>query len=133
MALISGQALQELLTEKVRYQLPGRHRFNIASITKLYTAAAIMKLFEDKRISLDDPMSKYLPDELIKGIHKYKGKDYSKEINIRQLLSHKSGIADYYSEEAKNGKSLFDIFVEDPERLWTVDETINRARNDLRT
>ena len=105
--------------------------FYIASITKLYTATAIMKLFEDKRISLDDPMSKYLPDELIKGIHKYKGKDYSKEINIRQLLSHKSGIADYYSEEAKNGKSLFDIFVEDPERLWTVDETINRARNDL--
>jgi D-alanyl-D-alanine carboxypeptidase len=104
----------------------------IASITKLYTATAIMRLYEKGALSLDDPMSKYLPESLIRGIHVYKGKDYSHEITIKELLSHTSGIADYYSEKPKGGKSLFELFLEEPQRSWTVDETIQRARNDLR-
>jgi D-alanyl-D-alanine carboxypeptidase len=104
----------------------------IASITKLYTAAAIMKLYEEGALSLDDPMSKYLPTDLIRGIHVYKGKDYSDEITIKQLLSDTSGIADYYEEKSsKDGKNLFELFIEEPERSWTVDETIARARDDL--
>ena len=103
----------------------------IASITKLYTATAIMRLYEKGALSLDDPMSRYLPKELIQGIHVYKGKDYSNEITIKELLSHTSGIADYYTEKPKGGKSLFDLFLEKPERSWTVDETIERARDDL--
>jgi D-alanyl-D-alanine carboxypeptidase len=104
----------------------------IASITKLYTATAIMRLCEKGVLSLDDPMSRYLPEELIQGIHVYKGKDYSHEITIKQLLSHTSGIADYYTEKPKGGKSLFELFLEEPERSWTVDETIERARKDLK-
>jgi D-alanyl-D-alanine carboxypeptidase len=104
----------------------------IASITKLYTATAIMRLYEKGALSLDDPMSRYLPEELIQGIHVYKGQDYSHEITIKELLSHTSGIADYYTEKPKGRKSLFELFLEKPERSWTVDETIARARNDLR-
>jgi D-alanyl-D-alanine carboxypeptidase len=104
----------------------------IASITKLYTATAIMRLYEEGALSLDDLMSRYLPEDLIRGIHVYKGKDYSHGITIKQLLSHTSGIADYYTEKPKRGKSLFELFLEDPERSWTVDETIERARNDLK-
>jgi D-alanyl-D-alanine carboxypeptidase len=104
----------------------------ISSITKLYTATAIMKLYEDGALSLDDTMSKYLPADLITGINVYKGKDYSNEITIGQLLSHTSGIADYYTEKSsKDDKNLFELFLEDPERSWTVDETIARARDDL--
>ena len=103
----------------------------IASITKLYTATVIMQLYERGALSLDDPMSRYLPEQLIRGIHVYKGKDYSNEITIKQLLSHTSGIADYYTEKPKGGKSLFELFLEKPERSWTVDEAIARARDDL--
>jgi D-alanyl-D-alanine carboxypeptidase len=104
----------------------------IASITKLYTATAIMRLSEKGALSLDDPMSKYLPEKLIQGIHLYKGKDYSHSITIKELLSHTSGIADYYTEKPKGGESLFNLFLEEPERSWTVDETIERARNELK-
>ena len=103
----------------------------IASITKLYTATVIMRLYEQKAISLDDPMSKYLPEDLIQGIHIYEGKDYTQEITLKQLLSHTSGIADYYSEKPKGGKSLFELFLEEPDRSWTVNQTIERARNVL--
>jgi D-alanyl-D-alanine carboxypeptidase len=104
----------------------------IASITKLYTATVIMRMYEKGLLALDDPMSKYLSETLIKGIHVYNGKDYSNKITIKQLLSHTSGIADYYSEKSNNGKSLYDLFLEEPQRVWTVDETIERARWDLK-
>jgi D-alanyl-D-alanine carboxypeptidase len=103
----------------------------IASINKLYTATIIMRLYEKGAISLDDPMSRYLPEELIRGIHVYKGKDYTKEITIRQLLSHTSGIADYYTEKPKGGKSVFESLLENPERTWREDETIEWARDKL--
>jgi D-alanyl-D-alanine carboxypeptidase len=103
----------------------------IASVTKLYTATAVMRLIEKGALSLDDPMAKYLPVELITGIQVYKGKDYTDRITIRELLSHTSGIPDYYGDKAADGKTLFDLFIEGPDRSWTLDETIARARNDL--
>ena len=104
----------------------------IASITKLYTATAIMKLYEDGELSLDDPIYEYLPADLIRGIHVYEGRDYTHEITIKHLLSHTSGLADYYEEKSpKDGKNLFELFLAEPERSWTVDETIARARDDL--
>jgi D-alanyl-D-alanine carboxypeptidase len=103
----------------------------IASINKLYTATVIMRLYEKGILSLDDPMSRYLPEGLIRGIHVYKGKDYSKEITIKQLLSHTSGIADYYTEKLKGGKSVFESLLENPERTWRDNETIEWARDKL--
>jgi len=103
----------------------------IASVTKLYTATAIMKLYEEGALYLDDPMSKYLPADLIKGIHVCNGEDYSNEITIKQLLAHTSGIADYYEEKGKDGKSVFDILVADPNSFWTVDRAIARTRDEL--
>ena len=120
-----------IASQKNQLSMTKETQIYIASITKLYTATVIMKLYENGIISLDDPISKYLPEELYRGIHIYKGIDYSDKITIKQLLSHTSGIADYYSEKSKAGKSLFELFLEDPERTWTVDETIERARKDM--
>jgi D-alanyl-D-alanine carboxypeptidase len=103
----------------------------IASVTKLYTATAVMLLYQKEALSLKDPMAKYLPEKLIRGINVYKGTDYTSEITIGDLLSHRSGIADYYTEKAKDGKSLAELLQEDPGRSWTVDQTIARARDEL--
>jgi D-alanyl-D-alanine carboxypeptidase len=91
-----------------------------------------MLLIERGTLSIDDPVAKYLPGELINGIHVYKGKDYSGDITVRELLSHTSGIADYYSDKARDGKNLFELFIANPDRSWTVDETIARARHDFK-
>jgi D-alanyl-D-alanine carboxypeptidase len=105
----------------------------ISSVTKLYTATVIMKLFEMNLLLLDDTISKYLPSDLIKGIHVYNGIDYSGQITIKELLSHTSGVADYYTEKSRDGKSLFEVFINDPDRYWTVDETIIRTRDGLKS
>lgn len=66
--------------------------FFIASITKLFTATIIMKLFENKKLKLEDKIVDILPETLVKGIHIYKGVDYTDSITIKHLLSHTSGI-----------------------------------------
>ncbi|MBN2402134.1 MAG: beta-lactamase family protein [Spirochaetes bacterium] len=99
----------------------------IASITKMYTASLILILHEKGLLSLDDPISKYLPEKLIRSIHVYESRDYSHEITVRQLLSHTSGVPDYYSEKPENGKSFFELFLEEPDKMWTVEDTIRRA------
>jgi len=65
---------------------PG-HVFRIGSITKQFTACAILKLEEEGKLSLEDDIKKYLPDYPTEG-HK---------INIKHLLTHTSGIKSYTS------------------------------------
>ena len=62
--------------------------YRIGSITKQFTSAAIMRLIERGKLSLDDPMSKYLPDVPLHG----------HTVTIRQLLNHTSGIHSYTSD-----------------------------------
>lgn len=88
----------------------------IASITKMFTATVVMLLFEKNKLKLDAPMSDYLPSSLINGIHIYNGKDYTDQVLVRHLLSHTSGIPDYYTKAPKKGKSFFNILFSEPDK-----------------
>ena len=101
----------------------------IASVTKLFTAVVVMRLAEQGALALDEPAAKLLPAELLGGIDVYGGKDYSNEVTIRQLLSHRSGIPDYYEEKGRDGKSLFDLLKERPDAPLSIDDAIARARD----
>lgn len=59
--------------------------FRIGSITKTITATAIMMLVQEKRLSLDDTLEKWLPGII----------DTGTRVTIRQLLNHTSGIPDF--------------------------------------
>jgi D-alanyl-D-alanine carboxypeptidase len=63
-------------------------RYSIGSISKQFTAAAILLLQEQGKLSLDDAVGKYIP-ALTRG----------NEITIRQILSHTSGYQDYWPED----------------------------------
>jgi len=63
-------------------------RYKIASISKQFTAAALLLLAEDGKLTLDDPVSKYLPDLT-----------RANEVKVRQLLSHTSGYRDYWPQD----------------------------------
>lgn len=106
--------------------------FFIASITKMLTATIIMKFYEEKKISLDDPIVNFLPKSLVKEIHSYKGIEYTDLITVKHLLNHTSGIADYYFEKPSGGKNFFDFILNNPEKTVTVDQTIAIARDKLK-
>src|SRR4029079_16624342 len=61
--------------------------YEIGSITKQFTSAAIMKLVEQGKLKLDDDMSKYVPQFPLHGKH----------VTIHHLLNHTSGIHSYTS------------------------------------
>ena len=61
-------------------------KFRIGSVTKQFTALLIMKLEEEGKLTVDDAVSKYIPDYP-------RGND----ITIHQLLTHTSGIPDILS------------------------------------
>ena len=63
-------------------------RYQIASISKQFTAAAILLLRDRRRLSLDDTVSRYVP-----------GITGGDRITIRQLLSHTSGLQDYWPQD----------------------------------
>ena len=58
--------------------------YNIGSVTKQFTAACIMLLQQAGKLSVDDSLAKYLPTY-----------PYARQITIRNLLDHTSGIPDY--------------------------------------
>jgi CubicO group peptidase (beta-lactamase class C family) len=60
--------------------------FGIASVTKSFTAAAIMELQQEGRLSVDDPVVEYIPELRIPGF------DKMNEMNIHHLLSHTTGL-----------------------------------------
>lgn len=68
----------------------------MASITKLFTTTCILILKEQGRISFEDRLSIYLDNDLLDGIHVYKGKEYSYELTIYDLLFQVSGLPDYF-------------------------------------
>jgi len=63
-------------------------RYSIGSISKQFTAAAILLLQEEGKLSLDDPVGKYIP-----------GLTGGDKVTIRQILSHTSGYQDYWPED----------------------------------
>lgn len=60
-------------------------KFNIASVSKTITAAAVMKLLNEKKIGVDSPVYPYLPSGWTLGAN-------VKGITFRELLTHRSGI-----------------------------------------
>lgn len=94
--------------------------FYTASITKMLTATAIGILNDRKLLSFNDTISKYLPDELLKGLHVFEGKEYSKKITIAHLLQHTSGLPDYFEDQTTNGTPniISQLFIT-PDKIWT--------------
>ena len=98
--------------------------FWIASITKLFIAVVILKLNEKGKISLDEKACKYLPEDMLKGVHVIKGTDYSEKITVRHLLTHSSGIPDYLEIKGSDGKTLIDRVIEEDDISWSIKDAL---------
>jgi CubicO group peptidase (beta-lactamase class C family) len=102
----------------------------IASVTKLYITSAILKLYERGLIRLDTPMSTYLPQTLIGGLHRLGGVDYTEQITVHHLLGHLSGLPDYFDGRPKGGMTLIEQVVE-RDFAFTIANTLDTVRHKL--
>ncbi len=78
-------------------------RFDAASVTKIFTAAAVLALVENGQLRLDDNIADVID---------LRGTRIPGDVTIHHLLSHTSGIADDADEES--GESYADLFIDHP-------------------
>jgi D-alanyl-D-alanine carboxypeptidase len=84
--------------------------FAIGSVTKNFVAALTLSLVEDEVVSLDDPISKWLPT--------YPYVDGN--ISIKQLLNHTSGLYMFWDNQ-----QIWDDLKEDRTKYWTPEEVLD--------
>lgn len=83
-------------------------QFSIASITKSVVAAQVMLMVEAGELALDDPVADHLPSDL---------NFDTNGATVRHLLSHRSGMPDYYDLLAERQQTQ-------PRRAWTPEEIL---------
>jgi CubicO group peptidase (beta-lactamase class C family) len=89
-------------------------KFNLGSMNKMFTAVAVAQLAEKGRLAFADPVGKHLSD--------YPNKAVAEKVTLHHLLTHTSGVGDYFNEKyveaAKDRfrtvRDFFPLFVDQP-------------------
>ncbi len=106
-----------------RKPLQPEHIFHMASVTKLLVGTSVLKLWEEGMVNLDERLTAYLP------WFEMKDERY-KDITIRHLLSHTSGmpdVKDYHWDKPETDEGALERYVRSPEvkdayLLWAPQE-----------
>lgn len=98
------------------YRVPNRldTKFNLGSMNKMFTAVAVCQLAEQGKLAFTDPIGKHLTD--------YPNKTVAEKVTVHHLLTHTSGIGDYFNEKFMDAsrdkfrsiKDFFPLFVDKP-------------------
>ncbi|MGZ4691041.1 MAG: DUF459 domain-containing protein [Acidimicrobiia bacterium] len=94
--------------------------FRIASVTKTFVAAAVLRLVEARRVVLDAPISHYLSSDTVAVLTS--GGYQPGRITVRELLDHSSGLFDYATSNDYDQAN-----VNDPGHQWTRREQLQLA------
>ncbi len=86
-------------------------KFRIASLTKTFTATLFLMLVDEKKLSLDDKLSKFFPEVKNSG-----------KITVRQLLNHTSGLYSYTSLDEFNK-----FVITEPLKKWSTTDLLKIA------
>jgi len=103
-------------------------RYHSASIGKTMCATVFGILSDEGKINLNDKISSWLDDDILKGLFIVDGTDYSDQVTLKHLLSHTSGIGDYFEGPVKSGKPMLEIISSNPDLLFTPEELIAFTR-----
>jgi D-alanyl-D-alanine carboxypeptidase len=109
-------------------------QFRTASIGKMTCATLVMRLVEAGHFELGDSIHRYLPESVMSALHVFHGHDYSRDITVRHLLGHRSGLADYVEDGDENHNGMPDfleLLVAEPDSFWTPEETIEYTKEHL--
>ncbi len=106
-------------------------RYPIASVTKLATAAVVMRAVERGALALSDRIVELLPAQQIRGLHVIGGVDRTAEITIEHLLGHTSGLPDYYDQAPRGGTSPQARLLAGEDVPFPYEEVLRTVREEL--
>ncbi len=91
-------------------------KFNLGSMNKMFTTLSIAKLVETGKLTIEDPLSKFVPD--------FPDAESAKKIKIKHLLSHTAGLGGYFTETWQKTSRGSIRTVDDMMALAKVDEKL---------
>lgn len=101
--------------------------FHIASVGKLISTTYVLKLMEEGLLRLDDPITKYLDVEILKGLFL----SSPTEITIKDCLTHRSGAKDFFEGKDKKGNKFTDLVLNYPNQSWDRESILKFSRENL--
>ncbi len=101
-----GYGVKELRTNS---RIDTKTNFRLASVTKQFTAMAVMLLVHDKKLTYETTLGEIFPEF----------PEYGKTITVRQLLNHTGGLPDY--------EDLMDAVEKTKEKIWSPEKQIQDA------
>lgn len=104
-------------------------RYHSASVGKTMLATVYGQLVDEGRVSLDDPVANWIDDETLTGLFTVEGTDHAKTVTLSQLLSHTSGIADYFEGPVISGAPLLAQISENPDVTFTPTDLLAYSRD----
>ncbi|HEY0048850.1 MAG TPA: serine hydrolase domain-containing protein [Pyrinomonadaceae bacterium] len=88
-------------------------KFNLGSMNKMFTSVAVAQLVEAGKLSFDDSLSKFMPD--------FPDREAAEKIKIKHLLSHTSGLGNYFNRTFMDASRA---------RFRTVDDFLELAKTE---
>lgn len=107
-----------------------REQYFVASVTKLVTTAIVFQQIDEGAYALATAAHSLLPPGTLDGLHASGGIDRSADITVEHLLSHTSGIADYFERPGSDGRVLGEEMVApDGDRGWDPQLALKMVRD----
>lgn len=94
------------------------HKFYLQSISKTYMAVIILKLYEEGKIDLEDPINKFLDYPWLNSIEGFE------KITVKMLLNHTSGLPEYSTNPL-----MISRIMQDPLTIISVPEMLSYLQN----
>jgi D-alanyl-D-alanine carboxypeptidase len=105
----------------------------MASVGKLFTAVLIAMLCEQAKLSFEYRICDILDTDLLKGLHVFKGKEYSDQIQLKHLLNHTSGLHDYFEDKPARGTRMVEQILNEPEHIFQPREVVTWSKQNLKS
>lgn len=104
-------------------------QYHSASVGKTMLASVYGLLVDEGKIHFDDTINTWLDDDILNGLFVIDGTDYSEQVTLRHLLSHTSGVGDYFEGPVKSGKPMLDLITSNPDLTFTPADLLAFTRD----
>ncbi len=113
---------------EVAWEAPGARRQHfIASSTKLFTLAIVLRMRERRWLAFETRAAEILPSDLLRGLNTFGGTDHWETYTVEQLLAHTTGIPDYFESPLKGAPTFIDR-MRTEDFGWTLADALEEAR-----
>lgn len=107
--------------------------YHSASIGKTFNAVVFGMLVDEGKVSFEDKIAKWLSPDVLHNLFVVEGVDFSKEVTIRQLLTHTSGVADWFEGETFQGPTMIEVLRSNQDQRFTPMDLLVFTRDNQKT